>query len=336
MSPYPALRQVDIHTHAMPLPLLEWLGERGLADLSRIDEGMMLVDPVLTGLPAGTPFGCPRATYDLETRFAHMDAAGVEVHAVALPSYLLGSACHDADLLQELTRVGNDELARYVAQAPDRLVALGTGQVGLDDPVAEARRCLDELGMPGLSLGTHGGGRELADPHNEPLWQLLAERGAFTLLHPVTGPGGYGEPHVPWPGSVAAGVDLALAVAGLMKAGVLERHDFPLCVAYGGGALVGLRGLMQRGVERLREGEGLTTQPTEQLRRLYYDTATFDAEMLKQLVDFVGPAHVLMGSDWPSALADEDPIGVVEAGQFGPVQEMILGVNAMNLLGLAH
>lgn len=336
MSPYPALRQVDIHTHAMPLPLLQWLADQGRADLSRLDEGLLMVDPDVTGLPEGVPVGCPQEAYDLEARLARMDSVGVEVHAIGLPSYLLGATCQDPGLLQALTQVGNDELSRFAEQAPDRLVALGTAQVGLDDPVAEARRCLDGLRMPGLALGTHGGGRELADARNEPLWELLAERGTFTLLHPVSGPGGYGEPDVPWPGSVAAGVDLALAVAGLLRSGALERHDFPLCVTYGGGAVLGLRGLMQRGAERTDEGKGLTAQPIEQLRRLYYDTSTYDVDMLRQLVEFVGPAHVLMGSDYPSRVSDEDPIGVVEAGQFGPVQEMITSVNAMNLLGLAR
>ena len=334
MTAYPALRQVDIHTHAMPMPLLEWLAAEGWADLSGLAEGMITVDPELTGLPVGTPLVCPLAAYDVEARRAHMDSVGVEVHAVALPSYLLGSACRDSGLLRELTVRGNDELARFAAQAPDRLVAFGTAQVGLDDAAEEARRCLVDLRMPGMALGTHGGGRELADPRNQPLWELLAEHSTFTLLHPVTGPGGYGEPNVPWAASVAAGVDLALATAGLLRAAVLDLYDFPLCLSYRGGALLSLRGLMQRGAELLAEVEGAAVQPKDQLRRLYYDSATYDAHLLKNLVDFVGPAHVLMGSDFPSMVADEDPIGVIEACQFGPVQEMITGVNAMNLLRL--
>lgn len=335
MSPYPPLRQVDIHTHVMPMPLLEWLAAEGLADLSGLSEGTIRITSELTGLDDATPLHCPPTVYDLEVRLAHMDRVGVEVHAVGLPSYLMGSACQDIGMLRELTVFGNDELAAFAAQAPeDRLVPLGTAQVGLDEAADEARRCLVDLGMRGLSLGTHGGGRELADPRNEPLWAVLTEHRAFTLLHPVSGPGGYGEPDAPWAASVAAGADLALSTAGLLRAGVLERHDFPLCLTYGGGALLALRGLMQRGAERMGEGEGITRHPIEQLQRLYYDTATFDGQLLRNLVEFVGPAHVLMGSDFPSLVSDDDPIGVVEAGQFGPVQEMITGVNAMNLLHL--
>ncbi len=334
MSNYPALRQIDVHTHAMPLPFLEWLEGQGLADLSHLDDGYVLAAPEITGLEADTPIECPPSAYDVETRLAYMDGSGVEVQVVALASTLRAAVSEDWDLVHEVTVRSNEELARFVAQAPDRLVALATANAGMDGCVDEVRRCLVDLGMAGVALGTHSGGRELADPRHEPLWELLAEHRTFTLLHPVAGPGGYGEKGVPWPGSVAAGVDLALATSGLIHAGVLERHDFPLCVVYGGGALPGLRGMMQRGADALDEWSGLTISPMEQVRRLYFDTTTFDTLLLKQLVEFVGPAHVLMGSDFPARTGDADPIGVVEACQFGPMQEMITGVNAMNLLRL--
>ena len=33
---------IDVHNHAMPLPLLEWLERDGLADLSRIGDDVVL------------------------------------------------------------------------------------------------------------------------------------------------------------------------------------------------------------------------------------------------------------------------------------------------------
>ncbi|SDB81120.1 aminocarboxymuconate-semialdehyde decarboxylase [Raineyella antarctica] len=335
MSPYPALRQVDVHTHALPMPLLEWLAREGRADLSGLAEGTVRLAPEVTGLAEATSLSCPPAAYDHETRLAQMDARGVEVHAVALPSRVLGFGSQDTGLVRDLVQYGNEELARFVGETPDRLVALGAVHAELESAADEARRCLVDLGMRGMALGTHGGGRGFAEVQNDQLWSVLAEYRAFTLLHPVSGTSGANEPALPWSGPVAAGVELALAAAGLLRSGVLERHDVPLCLAFGGGALLALRGLIQRGAERL-EGEDDTVRPLDQLRRLYYDTATFDTQQLVALVDFVGPDHVLMGSDFPSPIADDDPIGVVEACQFGPVQEMITGVNAMNLLHLEH
>ncbi len=336
MSPgHQPLRQVDVHTHAMPLPLLEWLADAGLADLSGLPDGRILIDPSVSGMPGDTVLTCPPEMYDVSARLAAMADVGVEVHAVSLSPYLLGAVSRDSVAVLDLVRRGNDALARFVAQAPDQLVALGAVPIGHAGLVGEAERCLDLLGMRGLMIGTHGAGHELAEPRHDPLWELLAARAVFTFLHPVAGPGGEGEPGVPWAASVAASADLALAVSGLVRAGVLERWDFPLCLAYGGGAVPGVRGALQRGWERVSEAPDVHTAPLDQLRRLYYDSATFDVQQLRQLVEFVGPAHVLMGSDYPSKSGDTDPIGVVQECQLGPVQEMITGVNAAALLELA-
>ncbi|QGF22972.1 amidohydrolase family protein [Raineyella fluvialis] len=263
MSPgYPALRQVDVHTHAMPRPLLGWLAERGLADLAGLADGVVDLDPVLTGGSTRTTLSCPAPAYDVGPRLAAMDEAGVEVQAVAVSPHLRAAASGDTALVLELTRRSNEALAAFVAEAPDHLVALATVPVGLPEAAEEVRYCLDELGMAGVSLGTHGAGRDLTDPVHTPLWQVLAERRVFALLHPVGGPGDLGDSGEPWAGSVTAAVDIALAVAGLLRAGTLETYDFPLCLTYGGGALPAVRGMMQRGWERLGEGPALRHSPS--------------------------------------------------------------------------
>ena len=84
-----------------------------------------------------------------------------------------------------MVRRGNDALADFVAQAPDRLIGLGTTTVGLGAAVAqEATRVLETLGMPGVAIGTRGGGRQLDDPVNDGLWALLSERQALAFVHP--------------------------------------------------------------------------------------------------------------------------------------------------------
>lgn len=336
MSPgYPTLRQVDVHTHALPRPLLDWLAAEGLADLGGLTEGTITLDPRVSGATTATTtpsaaasvtLPCPVEAYDVDARLAVMDEVGVEVHAVGISPQLRAPLSTDEVFVRELTRRSNEALAEFVAGAPDQLVALASVPVGLPDAADEVRYCLDELGMAGVTLGTRGAGRDLVDPVHTPLWELLAQRHVFTLLHPVAAPDRAG--------SVATAIDIALGVTALLHAGVLETYDVPLCLAYGGGALPALRGLLQRGWERLDEGPGLRHSPLDQLRRLYYDTATFDTLQLQQLVEFAGPAHVVMGSDFPAVLGDTDPIGVVEACQFGPVQEMITGVTATSLLRL--
>lgn len=161
---------IDVHNHAMPLPLLEWLQGDGLADLSRFRDGVVLLDPVVSGVGKNTPLPLARSQYDAVTRLSEMDDVGVSAHAVSMPPFLYCSNSEDAGLVTAVIARGNDELAGYVADGANRLYGLGSVPLGFPDAADEARRCLDELGFPGVAIGTRGGGKELDDPVNEDLW----------------------------------------------------------------------------------------------------------------------------------------------------------------------
>ena len=114
-----------------------------------------------------------------------MDDVGVWTHAVSMPPFLYCSNSEDRRLVTTTIARGNDELATYVAEGSGRLHGLGSIPLGFPDGANEARRCLDELGFPGVAIGTRGGGKELDDPVNDDLRALLAERNVFVFVHPV-------------------------------------------------------------------------------------------------------------------------------------------------------
>ena len=86
---------IDVHNHAMPLPLLEWLQGAGLSDLSRIGDGIVLLDPSVSGVGKNTPLPLARSQYDAGTRIAEMDDIGVWAHAVSMPPFLYCSNSED-------------------------------------------------------------------------------------------------------------------------------------------------------------------------------------------------------------------------------------------------
>src|SRR6185437_5446526 len=129
------------------------------------------------------PLPLARSQYDVAVRLSEMDGAGVERHAVSLPPFLFASTSDDERFATDVVRPGNDELAVYVADATDRLLGLGSVPLGFPGAADEARRCLDELGLSGIAIGSRCGGRDLDDPVNGELWELLAERGTFVFLH---------------------------------------------------------------------------------------------------------------------------------------------------------
>ncbi len=327
---------LDVHAHAMPLPLLQRLADRGLADLGGVPDGIVRLDTRVSGVGPLAPLPLARSQYDVDVRLSEMDEVGIARHAVSLPPFLFCSTADDATFATGIVREGNDELAVYVADDPERLIALGSVPLGWPSAADEARRCLDELGMAGIAIGSRGGGRDLDDPVNDDLWAFVSERRAFVFLHPSGVPDPHRQADFWLPQLVGYPMETALAVARLVFGRVLERHPFTLCLAHGGGCLPALRGRLDMGWERKDVAHTTTARPSELTDRLYYDTAVFSTVLLRRLVEDVGVAHVLLGTDHPFELGDRDPLGTVRAlGLDSEATRAILGGNAAGLLGLS-
>ncbi|MEA5154002.1 amidohydrolase family protein [Raineyella sp.] len=325
---------IDVHAHAMPMPVLRWLADRGLADLSRTDDNIVVLDPRISGVGPGAPLPLARSMHDPAERLWEMDNAGVDMGLVSLPPFLFATTCDDPALVAEVVRRGNDALADYCATAPERLRPLGAVPLGWPGAADEARRCLDELGFAGIAIGSRGGGRDLDASVNDPLWSLLSERRTFTFLHPsgVPDPDRLGD--FWFPQLVGYPMETAIATARLAFGGVLERTPLVLCLAHGGGCLGDLRGRLDMGWERKRVAHTTSVPPSQLFDRLYYDTAVFAPEALRHLVDTVGAGQVLLGTDHPFDLAEKDPVGFVRSADLGASAEAsILGRTAAGLLG---
>ena len=72
------------------------------------------------------------------------------------------------------------------------------------------------------------------------------------------------------------------------------------------------------------------------MRRFYYDTCVYNADMIQFLAAKVGAARIVMGSDYPVFLKEPDPIGFVKKvrGLSAAQRRGILGGTAARLLRL--
>jgi aminocarboxymuconate-semialdehyde decarboxylase len=327
---------LDVHAHAMPLPLLERLAERGLADLGGVPDGIVRLDTRVSGVGPMAPLPLARSQYDVDVRVSEMDDIGVRRHAVSLPPFLFCSTADDRRFATGIVAEGNDELATYVADAPDRLLGLGSVPLGWPDAADEARRALDDLGLAGIAIGSRGGGRDLDDPVNDELWALLSERRTFVFLHPSGVPDPHRQADFWLPQLVGYPMETALSVARLVFGRVLERFPLNLCLAHGGGCLPALRGRMNMGWDRKDVARTTTVRPSEFTDQLYYDTAVFSTKLLRRLVEDVGVEHVLLGTDHPFELRDMDPLETVaDLGLSRAETRAILWDNAAGLLGVS-
>jgi aminocarboxymuconate-semialdehyde decarboxylase len=301
-----------------------------------VPNGIVRLDTRVSGVGPLAPLPLARSQYDVDVRLSEMDEVGVERHAVSLPPFLFCSTADDEAFATGIVAAGNDELAVYVADDPNRLLALGSVPLGWRGAADEARRCLDQLGMAGIAIGSRGAGRDLDDPINDDLWALLSERRTFVFLHPSGVPDPQRQADYWLPQLVGYPMETALAVARLVFGRVLERFPLNLCLAHGGGCLPSLRGRLDMGWDRKDVARTTAVPPSEFTDRLYYDTAVFSPVLLARLVEDVGADHVLLGTDHPFELRDREPLATVAAlGLDEADARRILRDNAAELLGLS-
>jgi aminocarboxymuconate-semialdehyde decarboxylase len=103
---------LDVHAHAMPLPLLQRLADRGLADLSGVPDGIVMLDPRVSGVGPRAPLPLARSQYDVDVRLSEMDEVGVDRHAVSLPPFLFCSTADDEAFATDIVAQCNEEPAR--------------------------------------------------------------------------------------------------------------------------------------------------------------------------------------------------------------------------------
>jgi aminocarboxymuconate-semialdehyde decarboxylase len=119
--------------------------------------------------------------------------------------------------------------------------------------------------------------------------------------------------------------------------GMFERFpNLRLCLSHGGGLLpfniwrldhsYGLRAELKRTVPR---------KPSEYLKRFYFDTIVHSVAALQYLINVVGADRVVMGTDYPMAMGDFEPVKkLAEINLTRSERELILGQNALQALGL--
>jgi aminocarboxymuconate-semialdehyde decarboxylase len=273
---------------------------------------------------------------DIDAILAAQDEAGVDRVLLCPWVPLLYYEAEPEEGLAR-ARTQNDALAALVRDQPDRLAALGA--LPLQDPelaAGELRALMDGGALRGVEVAASVRGVFLGDDRFEPLWEAAEETGALVFVHPTTH--GFDSPafqdYYLW-NTVANPLETATAAAHMVVAGVLERHpELRVLLAHGGGALLAVRGRMRhahgfqpQAASRLRES------PDDSIRRFYFDTLTHDDALLRALIDYVGPDHVLLGSDYPFDMGDARHVDTVRALGLEPdVEAAVLAGNAERLL----
>lgn len=332
-----SLLKIDLHTHILPRQwpdLRERYGYGGWVRLEHTCDGcarMLIDDEFFREIQADC--------WDPDVRLADCDRDGVNVQVLSTVPVMFSYGARPRDTL-DLSRLLNDHLAGVCADHPDRFTGLGT--VPMQDAglaVRELERCVTELRLPGIQIGSHVNGANLDDPAIFPVLEAAAALGAAVFVHPWDMIGRERMPRYWLPWLVGMPAETALAICSLLFGGVLDRlPELRIAFAHGGGAFPFTLGRIEHGF-RMRPdlcATASSTCPGDHVGRFYVDSLVHDARALRYLLEVMGPRRVAMGSDYPFPLGERPPGGLIETldGISEADRGMLLGGTALEFLGL--
>ena len=305
---------IDIHTHILPETwpnLAERYGYGGFINLVHHQPGCarMMMD--------GRFFREVQANcWDPEVRLSECDAAGVDAQVLSTVPVMFSYWAKPLDAL-DLARFLNDHLAGLVRDFPGRFFGLGT--VPMQAPelaVTELERCVLDLGLQGIEIGSHVNEWNLNAAELFPVFEAAAELGAAVFVHPWDMMGKDRMPQYWLPWLVGMPAESSLAICSMIFGGVFERlPHLRVAFAHGGGAFPGTIGRIDHGFQVRPDlcAVDNSVSPRDYLGRFYLDSLVHDAEALRFLLRLVGEDRVALGTDYPFPLGELQPGALIRS-----------------------
>jgi len=306
--------KIDLHTHMLPEnwpDLRERFGYGGFVSLEHHApcRARMLIDGKFFREIEDNCWSAKR-------RISECDGFDVTLQVISTVPVMFSYFAKPNDG-NDFARMLNDHLAGVVAEHPKRFVALGTLPMQAPDlAVRELERCIKELHMPGVQIGTNVNGRNLDNPEIFSVFEAAQELNAAVFVHPweMLGRDRTSKYWLGW--LVGMPAETALAICSVIFGGVLERLPrLRIGFAHGGGAFPSTIGRIEQGFLARPDLVAIDNKvnPRSYLGRIYFDSLVHDADALRYLVKLVGADRIALGSDYPFPLGEAHPGQLIES-----------------------
>jgi aminocarboxymuconate-semialdehyde decarboxylase len=328
--------KIDIHTHILPPDwpnLQERYGYGGWVQLERHGTGCahMTLD--------GSFFrSIEENCWEPSIRLADCAAHGVGVQVLSTVPIMFSYWARPSDTL-DLAKLLNDHIAGVCAAHPTRFVGLGT--VPMQDPDVASRemeRCVSDLGLAGIEIGSHVNGMNLDHPKVFPVLEAAESLGAAIFVHPweMLGRERMSKYWLPW--LVGMPAETSLSICSMIFGGVFEKLPrLRIAFAHGGGAFPATLGRIEHGFKVRPDLCAVDNEhnPRDYLGRFYVDSLVHDAAMLHYMIGLMGAESIALGSDYPFPLGEQVPGELIESMDLDPViRDRLLAGTALEWLGM--
>jgi aminocarboxymuconate-semialdehyde decarboxylase len=276
--------------------------------------------------------------WDMELRIQEYARFDVSVQVISTVPVMFSYDAQPKHTLA-LAQFLNDDVARSQQDFPNNVIALGTlpmQDTGL--AIGELRRLKEELGLSGIQIGSNVNNINLDDDSLFPVFEAACSLDMAIMVHPWEM---MGREHLPkyWlPWLVGMPAELSRAICSMIFGGVIERlPKLRLCFAHGGGAFPYTIGRIEHGFKMRPDlvAPDNPVNPRDYLGRFYVDSVTHDPQALRYLLDVVGDEAVMLGTDYPFPLGEQEPGSVINALNLPEeTQTQLFHGNALRWLGL--
>jgi aminocarboxymuconate-semialdehyde decarboxylase len=328
--------KIDIHTHIIPAHLPDFAKKFGYGGFISLDHHkpccarMMVDDKFFREIEDNC--------WDPQVRMKDCDHHHVDVQVLSTIPVMFNYWAKPQDCL-ETSQFLNDHIAGIVKEYPKRFIGLGTLPLQAPDlAIKELERCIKELGLAGIQIGSHINDWNLNAPELFPVFEAAQELGAAVFVHPwdMMAKDKMQKYWLPW--LVGMPAESSLAICSMIFGGVLERlPNLKVAFAHGGGSFPATIGRIEHGFNVRPDLVAVDNpvNPRNYLKRIYLDSLVHDPMMLDYLIKLMGADRIALGTDYPFPLGELQPGKLIESMEYSrEVKERLLSGTALEWLGL--
>jgi aminocarboxymuconate-semialdehyde decarboxylase len=333
--PISEISKIDVHTHILPEKWPDLKERYGYGGFIRLEHHkpccarMMMDDTFFREIESNC--------WDPVVRMHESDTYNVGYQVLSTVPVMFSYWARPEHCL-DLSKLLNDHIAGVVNDYPDRFIGLGTIPMQAPDyAVKELERCINDLGLAGVQIGSHVNEWNLDNKQLFPIWEAAQDLDAAIFIHPwnMMGQEKMRKYWLPW--LVGMPAETSRAICSMIFGGVLRKFPrLKVCFAHGGGSFPSTIGRIGHGFDVRPDLCAIDNDehPRSYIGKFWIDSLVHDELMLDYIVKLFGPKHICLGTDYPFPLGELEPGKLIESSNLASeVKRSLLVDNALYWLG---